>query len=147
MHGLHFGLALALAHPPPARDDVEGTCHVHDAVVYARREPHVGLTWFMDRPGNPALELGWGYEGAAACAAGHRGGRYLVAWGFFDPYGGSPEIVTAVVEDDAVVARHDHRARCIDATPISVTPRGDGWLLRWRCGDSIEERSVDRDGR
>ena len=145
MRSSRLGLAglLAIAHPLAVPDDAEGTCRVRDAVIYARREDH-GLQWYLARPGRPALSIGWGYEGEPVCAAGYQRGRYLIAYGFFDPWGGWPEVHTVAVDGDRIAARRDRKASCLDPRPAYVEPRAGRWLLGVRCGDDgpIDEREL-----
>ena len=125
------------------------TCTDGTEVAFALREEHTGLQWYLERPDGP-IDLGWGYDGVATCAVGRRERRTAVVFPFVDPYGGTPKLTVAIVEDHRVIEKHDVlKVMCWDLEPVAIRATRDGWRLAYRCGEDapIEHITLDRDGR
>jgi hypothetical protein len=156
-----LALAARAAEPSPP-PDAEVHCgpiwNGHEQVLaWGTREPHTGLHYQLarfDRAGRrlgEPIELGWGYEGHPACVVGWNRERWAIVWAFADPYGGSPELHTAIVERGRSVAQHAivRTPTCWQVHPVALTPAGSGWIVSYRCDPDapIERVPIDRDGR
>lgn len=153
--------AVDSAGNPAAAAAPEPTCTVRAgrdvAVVWPERVDSTGITWWFerrDRSGRavgPRVELGWGYEGPEACAIGYDRGRYLATWTWWDPYGGQPELRTAVVERDRRIAQNGkYLGPYFDLEPIAVVPARYGWVIHYRYthdDETVHHIRADRDGR
>jgi hypothetical protein len=132
---------------PPA-DAVTHCRYGSEALAWATYEPAKGHDYYFTT-GGPTLELGWGYDGTAACVIGENRGRYLVSWGWADPYGGNPELRVAVIEGDTIINARKAAIGGWEIHPIGVTSlRDGGWLVRYqdRDDDPVHTVRVDRDG-
>ena len=133
-----------------APDDAVVTCRYgREAIAWAMTEGSTGLTYYFSDGGEP-IELGWGYEGTPACVIGKNRGRYLISWGWADPYGGSPELRVAVIEHGVRISFGEAARGGWEIHPVAIRPLRDGGWRIWyqdREDDPVHSVRVDRDGR
>jgi hypothetical protein len=132
---------------PPA-DAVTHCRYGTEALAWATHDPMKGHDYFFTT-GGATLELGWGYDGTAACVIGKNRGRYLVSWGWADPYGGNPELRVAVIERGKVINTRKAALGGWEIHPIGIASLHDGgWLIRYqdRDEDPVHTVRVNRNG-
>jgi hypothetical protein len=145
--------------PPPAAEVVCGPVQNgnEQALVWGVRDEHTGLHYWLGRYDDEArrigdpIDVGWGYDGYAACVLARGGERLAIVWPFFDPYGGTPALSISLIENGRRVERRDvlRVTMCWDIHPVSIAPDEDGWLLEYRCDEAapVEVVRLDGDGR